>query len=266
MRVGVFFSWKDNCAKPLWILQVLRDLHHLRDTGQWHQTQTRAEFWKKCNDTFTKHSICSRAAAGFFLQQANDVWGSSGQEKATSIMERQLLLTLAGHWLAKEPEVALQELEEVEKQIWLCRVSQRALEAGDSGQCPSPSPAGLPSALSFGSLAQEFSFSRLPALNTARHGRLEALAAGEPQLGPAERAALAALVGALLDEGSVLEATRVCHYFQLWHRDVSLVLHCRALASGEAGLEQLQPEVRALLAARAGTGEGGAASGAPSSE
>ncbi|XP_063268578.1 spatacsin isoform X2 [Prinia subflava] len=241
--------------------EVLRDLHHLRDSGQWHQPQTRAEFWAKCNDTFTKHSVCSRAAAGFFLQQADDVWSSSGQEKTTSIMERQLLLTLAGHWLAKEPEVAVQELEEVEKQIWQCRVAQRALPPEGAGQ----GPAGLGRALSFGSLAQQFSFARLPALNTARHCGLQAPAAAEPRapLGRAEREALAALLGALLDEGSVLEATRVCHYFQLWHRDVSLVLHCRALASGEAGLEQLQPEVRALLAARAG-GEGGAASGAPS--
>ncbi|NXI21221.1 SPTCS protein, partial [Sterrhoptilus dennistouni] len=241
--------------------EVLRDLHHLRDTGQWHQTQTRAEFWKKCNDTFSKHSVCSRAAAGFFLQQAKDVWEPPGQEKTTSTTERELLLTLAGHWLAKEPGVAVQELEEVEKQIWLCRVAQRALEAEGSGQCPCP---GLPTASSFSSLAQQFSFARLPALNTARQGGLGALAGGEPQLGPAERTALTALLGTLLDQGTVLEATRVCHYFQLWHRDVSLVLHCRALASGEAGLEQLQPEVQALLAARAGTGEGSVESRAPS--
>ncbi|NXQ57464.1 SPTCS protein, partial [Anthoscopus minutus] len=238
--------------------EVLRDLHHLRDTGQWHQTQTRAEFWKKCNDTFSKHSICSRAAAGFFLEQASNVWEPSGQERTTSIMERQLLLTLAGHWLAKEPGVAVQELQELEKQIWLCRVEQRAAEG--SGQRPC---SGLGRELSFASLAQHFSFAKLPALGTAGPG---ALAAGEPRaaLGAAERAALAALLGALLDEGSVHEATRVCHYFQLWPRDVSLVLQCRALASGEAGLEQLQPEVRALLAARAGTGEGSAVSGAPS--
>lgn len=193
------------------------------------------------------------------------MWEPSGQEKTASIMERQLLLTLAGHWLAKEPEVAVQELEEVEKRIWRCRVTRRALAAEGSGLCPCPGPAELPRAPSFGSLAEQFSFAELPALN-AGHCGLEALAAGEPcpALGGAERAALAALVGALLDEGAVLEATRVCRYFQLWHRDVSLVLHCRALASGEAGLEQLQPEVRALLAARAGTGEGGA--GAPGSE
>ncbi|XP_032926333.1 spatacsin isoform X2 [Catharus ustulatus] len=239
--------------------EVLRDLHHLRDTGQWHQTQTRAEFWKKCNDTFTKHCICSRAAAAFFFHQAKHVWEAPGQEKTTSSMERQLLLTLAGHWLAQEPGVAVQELEEVEKQIWLCRIARQVLAAEGSGQSPCPSPANLGTELSFASLAQQFSFAKLPALNTARLCRLEALAQGEPQtaLGAAERAALAALVGTLLDEGSVHEATRACHYFQLWHRDVSLVLHCRALASGEAGLEQLQPEVQAVLG-RAGPAEGSA--------
>ncbi|NXU43787.1 SPTCS protein, partial [Drymodes brunneopygia] len=237
--------------------EVLRDLHHLREAGQWHQAQTRAEFWKKCNDTFSKHSIHSRAAAGFFLRQADTVWDCSGQEQAASSVERELLLTLAGHWLAKEPGVAVQELQELEEQIWLCRIARRALAPEGSGQCPCPSPAGLPGELSFASLAQQFSFAQLPPLSRAGHCGLEALAPGEPRraLGQVEQAALAALLGTLLDQGSVPEATRACLYFQLWPRDVSLVLHCRALASGEAGLEQLQPEVRALL----GNGEGSAA-------
>ncbi|XP_038002943.1 spatacsin [Motacilla alba alba] len=226
--------------------EVLRDLHHLRDAGQWHQSQTRAEFWKKCNDTFSRHSICSRAAASFFLQQADQAWDSSGQETPASVLERQLLLTLAGHWLAKEPGLAVQELEEVEKQIWQCRVAERALPAEASGPCPG--------ARRFASLAQRFCFARLPALEAAGRCGLQALPAREPRaaLGAAERAALGALLGTLLDQGSVHEAARVCHYFQLWHRDVALVLHCRALAMGEAGLEQLQPEVRALLTAEAG--------------
>ncbi|NWV24546.1 SPTCS protein, partial [Origma solitaria] len=228
--------------------EVLRDLHHLRDTGQWHQTQTRAEFWKKCNDIFTKHSLSSRAAAGFFLDQASSVPESSGQETA-SVMERQLLLTLAGHWLAKDATVAVQELEELEKQIWRCRIAQRVLAAEGSGQCPRPCPAGVGSELSLGGLAQQFSFAKLPALNSARHCGLAALGPAEPRvaLGAAERAALGTLVGTLLDEGSVPEAARVCHYFQLWPRDLALVLHCRALASGEAALEQLRPQLQALL-------------------
>ncbi|XP_054498298.2 spatacsin isoform X1 [Agelaius phoeniceus] len=225
--------------------EVLRDLHHLRDTGQWHQSQTRAEFWQKCDDTFSRHSICSRAAAGFFLQQADNVRDCSGQEKTTSMVERRLLLTLAGHWLAKERGVAAQELQEVEKRIWQCRVAERALLPEGSEPCPG--------ALRLGSLAERFSFARLPALDAAEPRGLRALPAREARaaLGAAERAALGALLGTLLEQGSVHEAARVCRYFQLWHRDVALVLHCRALALGEAALQQLQPEVQTLLTAEA---------------
>uniref|UniRef100_A0A8C3NE92 Uncharacterized protein n=1 Tax=Geospiza parvula TaxID=87175 RepID=A0A8C3NE92_GEOPR len=227
------------------VTHEVQDLHHLRDAGQWHQSETRAEFWQKCNDTFSRHSICSRTAAGFFLRQADDVWAPSGQEKATSTVERQLLLTLAGHWLAKERGVAVQELQEVEKQIWQCRVAERALLPEGSAPCPG--------ALCSGRLAERFSLARLAALDAAEPRGLRALPAraARAALGAAERAALGTLLGALLERGSVHEAARVCHYFQLWHRDVALVLHCRALALGEAGLEQLQAEVQTLLTAQA---------------
>ncbi|NWT01891.1 SPTCS protein, partial [Mionectes macconnelli] len=230
--------------------QVLKDLCRLREDGQWHQTQTRAEFWKKCNDTFLKHSISSQAAAGFFLDQANAVLESSGEEGVTSITERHLLLTLAGHWLAKDASVSLHQLEEVEKQLWMCRIARGASRAAEgSGQCPCPSPAMLSRDVSFDSLAKEFSFSKLPALNSPRDLELGAVALEpRPALAGAEEAALRGLVGALLDEGSVHEASRACRYFQCYHRDLALVLHCRALASGQAGLDELQPDVRALLA------------------
>ncbi|RLV92633.1 hypothetical protein DV515_00013711, partial [Chloebia gouldiae] len=119
--------------------EVLRDLHHLRDTGQWQQAQTRAEFWKKCNDTFSKHRICSRAAADFFLRQADSVREASGQEKRAGMVERELLLTLAGHWLAKEPGPAVRELEELEKQIWLEAVIPSLSPLTEVPECLCPS-------------------------------------------------------------------------------------------------------------------------------
>uniref|UniRef100_A0A8C5JPC0 SPG11 vesicle trafficking associated, spatacsin n=1 Tax=Junco hyemalis TaxID=40217 RepID=A0A8C5JPC0_JUNHY len=234
--------------------EVLRDLHHLRDSGQWHQSQSRAEFWQKCNDTFSRHCICSRAAAQFFLRQADSVRDPAGQERTASLMERQLLLTLAGHWLAKEPGVAVQELQELEKQLWRCRVAQRALLPEGSQPCPG--------AQRLARLAEQFSFARLAALEAAEPRGLRALparAAPGAALGAAERAALGTLLGTLLEQGSVHEAARVCHYFQLWHRDVALALLCRALALGEAALEQLQPEVQSLLSAEA-SAEPGASS------
>ncbi|XP_074458067.1 spatacsin isoform X2 [Larus michahellis] len=235
------------------IQEVLRDLHHLRDIGQWHQNQTRVEFWKKCNDNFMKNSISSKAASDFFFNQANAVFESSAQEKITSIMERQLLLTLAGHWLAKNDSSSLHRLEEIEKQIWICRIAQQALSTDEgSGKLRFSSHVVGNRDFTFDNLAKEFSFSKLPALNTPKYLKLEGLAFREPQqtLTNEEEGSLKFLIGCLLDEGSVHEASRVCQYFQFYNRDVSLVLHCRALASGETDLEKLHTDIQTLLVGR----------------
>ncbi|KAM6409847.1 spatacsin [Rhynochetos jubatus] len=233
--------------------EVLRDLHHLRDTGQWHQNQTRIEFWKKCNDNFRNNSISSEAASDFFFEQANTIFESSAREKVNGIMERHLLLTLAGHWLAKDDSVPLHKLEETEKQVWVCRIARQTLSTDEGpGEPRFPSRVVGNRDLTFDNLAAEFSFSKLPALNTPKRLRLEGLAFRESQqtLAEDEEESLQFLIGRLLDEGSVYEASRVCQYFRLYNRDVSLVLHCRALASGEADLDKLHVDIQALLAAR----------------
>ncbi|XP_065544877.1 spatacsin isoform X2 [Lathamus discolor] len=233
--------------------EVLRDLHHLREVGLWHQTQTRTEFWKKCNDSFMKNSVSSKAASCFFFDQANTVFESLAHEKLTSIMERHLLLTLAGHWLAKSDSVSLHELEAIEKQIWICRIAQQPSPTAEgSGTARFPSHVAVSPDLAFDDLVKEFSFSKLPALNTPEYLKLEGLAFRESQqtLTPDEEQSLKVLIGCLLDEGSVHEASRVCQYFHFYSRDVSLVLHCRALASGEADLENLHPDIQTLLIAR----------------
>uniref|UniRef100_A0A8B9PSW5 SPG11 vesicle trafficking associated, spatacsin n=1 Tax=Apteryx owenii TaxID=8824 RepID=A0A8B9PSW5_APTOW len=241
--------------------EILRDLHLLRNTGQWHQNQTRIEFWKKCNDNFMKNSISSKAASDFFLNQANTVFESSAHEKINTIMEKHLLLTLAGHWLAESDSVSLDKLEEIEKQIWICRITQQTLSTyEESGKSRFSCHVLVNTDLTFDNLAKEFSFSKLPALNTPKYLKLEGFAFRESQqtLTNEEEESLKFLVGRLLDEGSVHEASRVCHYFQFYSRDVSLVLHCRALASGEAGLDKLHPDIQTLLVAREKTDENSA--------
>ncbi|KAM6351541.1 spatacsin isoform 3-T4 [Alca torda] len=235
------------------IQEVLRDLHHLRDIGQWHQNQTRIEFWKKCNDSFMKNSISSKAASDFFFNQANTVFECLAQEKITSIMERHLLLTLAGHWLAKNDSSSLHKLEEIEKQIWICRIAQQTLSTDEgSGKSRFSSHVVGNRDFTFDNLAKEFSFSKLPALNTPKYLKLEGLAFRELQqtLTNEEEGSLKFLIGCLLDEGSVHEASRVCQYFQFYNRDVSLVLHCRALASGETDLDKLHTDIQTLLVGR----------------
>uniref|UniRef100_A0A8C6J4R2 Uncharacterized protein n=1 Tax=Melopsittacus undulatus TaxID=13146 RepID=A0A8C6J4R2_MELUD len=214
---------------------------------------TRTEFWRKCNDSFMKNSVSSKAASCFFFDQANTVFESLSHEKITSIMERHLLLTLAGHWLAKSASVSLHELEAIEKQIWICRIAQQQSPTAEgSGTARFSSHGAVSPDLTFDDLAKEFSFSKLPVLNTPEYLKLEGLAFRESQqtLTRDEEQSLRVLIGCLLDEGSVHEASRVCQYFHFYSRDVSLVLHCRALASGEADLENLHPDIQALLTAR----------------
>ncbi|NWX91422.1 SPTCS protein, partial [Nothoprocta pentlandii] len=239
--------------------EVLRDLHLLRNTGQWHQNHTRVEFWKKCNDNFMKNSISSKAASDFFLNQANTVVETSAHEKMNTVKEKHLLLTLAGHWLAKSDSVSLDKLEEIEKQIWICRIAQQTLSTYEGADKSGFSCHVLVNGdLTFDTLAKEFCFSRLPALNTPKYLNLEGFLFSDARqsLAREESSSLRLLLGRLLDQGRVHEASRACHYFQFYDRDVSLVLHCRALASGEAALHHLHPDIQALLAARETTGEG----------
>ncbi|XP_075752911.1 spatacsin isoform X2 [Pelodiscus sinensis] len=233
------------------IQEVLQDLHLLKHIGQWHQEQTRIDFWKKCHDSFMRNCISNKAASDFFLAQANILSESSADEKADNIMEKHLLLSLAGHWLEQSDPATMDKLEEIEKRIWRCCIAQQTLnrEGGlvKSGFSQQVSVSGK---LSFDKLAKEFSFSKLTALNTSKYLQLDGLAVqdvSENTLDKAEEESLSFLIGRLLDEGSIHEASRVCRYFHFYSRDVSLVLHCRALASGETDLNNLHPDIQAVL-------------------
>ncbi|XP_042328622.1 spatacsin isoform X2 [Sceloporus undulatus] len=234
------------------IQEVLQNIRHLKQIGHWPQKRTRIEFWKKCHENYVRNAISKQAASDFFLAQAESVSEPAGGEKTCSLLERQLLLTLAGHWLAKSDPVPLSELERIEKEIWLCCITQQALSQS-TVQAPHTftHQISVTGELSFDSLAREFSFSKLAALNVPEYLRLEGLphpdASPDPLLG-AEVESLSCLIGRLLDEGSVHEASRVSRYFNFYSRDVSLVLHCRALASEEAPQSWFHPEIQAILA------------------
>ncbi|XP_061451638.1 spatacsin isoform X2 [Rhineura floridana] len=243
------------------IQEVLQNLHLLKQIGHWHQKRTRIEFWKKCHESYVRNALSTQAASSFFLAQADFVSESLDDERTSGVLERQLLLTLGGHWLSKSDPVPLDELERIEKEIWLCRIAQQTLNQG-TGQAKHrfSHQISISGELSFDSLATEFSFSTLAALNMPKYLQLEGLpshSALQATLPAAELEALNFLIGRLLDEGSVHEASRVCQYFNFYSRDVLLVLHCRALASGEAAHSCFHPEIQAVLAAREKEGKKG---------
>uniref|UniRef100_A0A2K6KHF4 SPG11 vesicle trafficking associated, spatacsin n=1 Tax=Rhinopithecus bieti TaxID=61621 RepID=A0A2K6KHF4_RHIBE len=231
------------------IKEITQEMQTLKHIEQWSLKQARIDFWKKCHENFKKNSISSKAASSFFSIQAHVA--CEHPAGWSTIEERHLLLTLAGHWLAQEDVVPLDKLEELEKQIWLCRITQHTLGRNQEETEPKFSrQISTSGELSFDSLAREFSFSKLAALNTSKYLELNSLPSKETcenRLDWKEQESLNFLIGRLLDDGCVHEASRVCRYFHFYNRDVALVLHCRALASGEASMEDLHPEIHALL-------------------
>lgn len=230
---------------------MTQEVQTLKRTDQWSLKQARIDFWKKCHENFKKNSISSRAAASFFSAQALWAGECPAAGGPSSTEERHLLLTLAGHWLAREDPVPLEDLEGLEKQIWLCRVAQHTLMGSqEEGGPRAPQQASAGGDLSFDGLASEFSFSSLAVLNTSKYLELTGLPSRDvcgSELTWKEQASLTRLIGRLLDDGRVHEASRACRYFRFYHQDVALVLHCRALASGEASEDDLHPEILALL-------------------
>ncbi|XP_037690027.1 spatacsin isoform X2 [Choloepus didactylus] len=233
------------------IEEITQEMQILKHTEQWSLKQAKNDFWKKCHENFKKNSISSKAASSFFSAQALVACEYPVEEQQSSLEERHLLLTLAGHWLAQEDLVPLDKLEELEKQIWICRVTHHTLGGNQEEIDPRFSQQILTSGkLSFDNLAHEFSFSKLAALNTSKYLELNGLPSKETckdRLNWKEEESLNFLIGHLLDDGCVHEASRVCRYFHFYNRDVALVLHCRALASGDARMDDLHPEIHALL-------------------
>ncbi|XP_016086251.1 spatacsin [Sinocyclocheilus grahami] len=219
------------------IKELLRDLCAHQQKRQWERQETRLAFWRRCHEQLKTDRVQPEAASQFFLTQAEEPLGSGSE--LVHLQERCLLLGLAGHWLSlRDPPLPVCRLAALEERQWQSRIRWLLLHTALERQS-----LFAPSALShdsFQSLLQEFSFSRTAALDEPAHLSVAGLPAAENDclLSADERKALAALVAQLLDEGGVSEASRVCRYFRLFHRDVWLVLKCRGLASGE-----LQPEL-----------------------
>ncbi|XP_029909066.1 spatacsin isoform X2 [Myripristis murdjan] len=232
----------------LLLSQLLQEVNSQRAKRQWGRLETRVGFWRKCHEQLKADSTDPESASQFFLSQAETGTADSqppgdSQAELLGIQERCLLLGLAAHWLSLLCPAPLVQLESLEKQLWTSRVRQHILR--DAMEKESvfnlPPPAVTPETSSYEALVKEFSFSNISALNEDARLSLEGLPGpGEQEassdsapLGAEERKVLAALVGQLLDDGSIHEASRVCRYFSLYHPDLWVVLRCRALASGE---------------------------------
>ncbi|XP_029430632.1 spatacsin-like isoform X2 [Rhinatrema bivittatum] len=229
----------------LLIQEMLWDLQILKTAGHWKRNLARVEFWKKCHESFTHSCVSAKVASGFFLAQAHDVPGSPVTQM-DAVTEKHLLLTLAGHWLAGDDSVLLQELENLERELWVCRITRQTLLQEDDALGPKVWHL-------YDSVAEQFTFSRLAALNMRQYLSVADLPCQDMLRSPLaerERDSLSSLIGQLLDKCCVHEASRVCRYFSFYHKDLSLLLHCRALAAGTISSKQLPPDMQAVLRSR----------------
>uniref|UniRef100_A0A674AYM2 SPG11 vesicle trafficking associated, spatacsin n=1 Tax=Salmo trutta TaxID=8032 RepID=A0A674AYM2_SALTR len=229
-----------------WVLNA-HQLDHVQPVQE-----TRVSFWRKCHEQFRTNSTSPGAASEFFLAQAGASEphrGSVAETELLCVQERCLLLSLAGHWLSWLTLAPLARLEDLEKQLWTSRVRQQVLLTAmeKESMFALPVPTIAPEENSYEALIREFSFSKMAVLNEPRYLSLDGLPSFSPEeeggekTGSEEQGALAILVGQLLDEGCIHEASRVCRYFSFCSRDMWVVLHCRGLASGElqAGLQDM---------------------------
>uniref|UniRef100_A0A3Q3M7Z9 SPG11 vesicle trafficking associated, spatacsin n=1 Tax=Mastacembelus armatus TaxID=205130 RepID=A0A3Q3M7Z9_9TELE len=213
----------------------------------WRRLETRVSFWRKCHEQLKADSTDPESASQFFLSQTGTEC-IEAQMELLDVQECCLLLGLAAHWLSLLSPAPVDKLESLEKELWVSRVRGHTLTVAMERESlfNLPPPAVTPEMNTYEALMKEFSFSNISGLRTDKCLSMEGLPASpeeQEQLNvssgwsPEERSVLVALVGQLLDDGSIHEASRVCRYFSLYHPDMWVVLRCRGLASGEPGPE-----------------------------
>ncbi|KAG7215185.1 hypothetical protein INR49_022719 [Caranx melampygus] len=259
-------------AHRLLLSQLLQEVNSQKSKPQWRRLETRVSFWRRCQEQLKMDGTDPESASSFFLSQAEGGAAAAAAAAAAAVMavvseaqvelldvqERCLLLGLAAHWLSLLSPAPLDKLESLEKKLWVSRVRRHVLTVTMEKESVFnlPPPAVTPEMNTYETLMKEFSFSNISALNSETCLSVDGLPpppeaappeAAPPEeqqdqdvgsgLSPEERRVLAALIGQLLDDGSVHEAARVCRYFWLHHPDLWVVLRCRGLASGHLSPE-----------------------------
>ncbi|XP_059916690.1 spatacsin isoform X3 [Gadus macrocephalus] len=251
-------------ADALLINQLQQDVQSQRSKRRWGQEEVRVLFWRRCHQQLQGHAPDPQIAAHFFQEQAG--------ARPLCAQERCLLLGMAGHWLSLVEPTPLERLEALEKESWISRLQEERQEEQQQQEQEEEeqkeekeeeqeeqkeekeeedavlNPGG--DTTSYDSLMEEFSFSRIAALNHDSYLSLAGLPGpdspppppegADPPMGPARRRLLGRLIGQLLDEGRVHEASRACRYFSVHLPDVWLALRCRELATGGASNPQPQ--------------------------
>ncbi|XP_077371965.1 spatacsin isoform X2 [Festucalex cinctus] len=230
-------------VQRLLMCQLIQELELQRSKRQWSRLESRVCFWRKCHQQLEDEHVNPDSASRFFLSQADSALAESAaatvfQSELLAVREGCLLLAGAARWLSLHSPVPVEQIENLEKKLWVGRVRQHALVVAI--QRESVFNLLPPDVNTYDTLMKDFSFCNIPELRTDTLLSLEGLPGPaeehldvDPLLEPTEKKTLAMLLDSALDAGSVHEVSRACRYFSLYHPDLWLLLRCRGLASGE---------------------------------
>ncbi|XP_057692628.1 spatacsin [Corythoichthys intestinalis] len=230
-------------VQQLLMCQLIEELALERSKRQWSRVENRVCFWRKCHQHLEEERVAPDSAAHFFLSQADFAMSESAaasefQSELLALREGCLLLAVATRWLSLCHPAPVQQMENLEKRLWVGRIREHDLVADI--QRESVFNLLLPDVNTYELLMKDFSFCNIPELRTdlllcldGLPGPAEEHLDVEPLLEPAQKKTLQLLLDAALDAGNVHEVSRACRYFSLYHPDLWLLLHCRGLASGE---------------------------------
>ncbi|XP_077424226.1 spatacsin isoform X2 [Vanacampus margaritifer] len=230
-------------VQRLLMCQLIQELELQRSKRQWSRLESRVCFWSKCLQQLEDEHVDPDLASRFFLSQADSALSDSSaatefQSELLAVRERCLLLAIGARWLSLLRPVPVEQIENLEKKLWVGRVRQHALVVAI--QRESVFNLLPPDVNTYDTLMKDFSFCNIPELRTDTLLSLEGLPGPaeehldvDPLLEPTEKTTLALLLDAALDAGSVHEVSRACRYFSLYHPDLWLLLRCRGLASGK---------------------------------
>ncbi|XP_019712775.1 spatacsin isoform X1 [Hippocampus comes] len=236
-------------VQRLLMCQLSHELELQRSKRQWSRLETRVCFWRKCHQHLEDERVDPDSASRFFLSQADSApsdssAGSEFQSELLALREGCLLLAVAAHWLSLRHPAPVEQIESLEKKLWMGRIRQHSLVAAI--QRESVFNLLQPDVNTYDVLMKDFSFCNIPELRTDTLLSLEGLPGPaeehlevDPLLEPTEKKTLALLLDAALDAGSIYEVSRTCRYFSLYHPDLWLLLRCRGLASGELATQTL---------------------------
>ncbi|XP_065062284.1 spatacsin-like isoform X1 [Rhopilema esculentum] len=243
--------------------QETTELIRMKDTGLWLSCEARFDFWMKSNERLHK-CRCSHSVAGSFYESQGVI------EEDLPFSERALLLAVAHDWFRESKEALGSEkekseleakLKELEKKLWLLKLNAE-VEKLDEENIAGPEDPSLARTIQLcnakifeflGEKRNKESFSGFHDSSQTNLLISKELSGNEIEGNSAdwsqrENHAFEIMIGQLIDDCEIDQAQRVSVLFGRTTPDLYYILSAIALAQGTKQVENLEEDIKRLLA------------------